>query len=230
MTHIKFCGITRREDAEYAVELGVNALGFNFWPGSKRVINTEMAKEIIKNLPILVQSVGIFVNQSAFEIKAIHDMCDINVVQLHGDESPKFALNLPKLPIIRAFRHIAIIHAITEWKNLKATFLVDGGAESIAIADAILEHMLGGVKHHVIYGGSGKAADEKLINFFAHHGKIILAGGLTPDNVAERVRKYRPFAVDVASGIESAPGIKDHAKMRDFVLAVREIDAEILRK
>ncbi|MDI9348392.1 MAG: phosphoribosylanthranilate isomerase [Candidatus Symbiobacter sp.] len=229
MTHIKFCGITRAEDAVQAVDLGVNALGFNFWPGSKRFVDSEIAKDIIKNLPILVQSVGIFVNQSALDIKAIYDQCGLNILQLHGDETPEFARNLPKIPLIRAFRHLAIKHALDEWKKLRTTFLVDGGAESIVIIDEIYERLSASEKNNLTYGGSGKTADKKLIEFFAPHGRFILAGGLTPANVGERIRKFRPFAVDVASGIESAPGIKDPAKMRDFVAAVRAADHALLR-
>ena len=216
------------EDAVKAVDLGVNALGFNFWPHSKRYITPDHAKEIIKDLPIFVQPVGIFVNQKPDEIKKIVKKCKLNIIQLHGLEQVEFVNELPKVSIIKAFRTTREkMGDLEQWKKSKVTFLVDGDTSLRSIRGDRINKPDGSVviPFHNTFGGEGVEADEEMIISIARFGKYILAGGLTAQSVGEKIKKYRPFAVDVASGIESAPGIKDHAKMCAFVAAVQGADS-----
>ncbi len=198
---IKICGVTRAEDALAAVKLGADALGFNFWPGSKRYVAPEAARDIVARLPPFVTSVGVFVNQGEEELRAIAAASGIQVFQLHGDETPELCARLP-LPVVKA---IPVDQVRTLSKLLSyevSAFLLDTPSRG--------------------YGGTGVPFDWSLAEGVSEVAPVILAGGLTPENVAAAVRAVRPYAVDVASGVESSPGVKDFGKMARFVAAVRE--------
>jgi len=199
---IKICGVTRAEDALAAVRLGADALGFNFWPGSRRHVSPAAARAIIARLPPFVTSVGVFVNQPEGEMRATAAESGIQVFQLHGDEPPELCSRLP-LPVVKA---IPVDQVRTLSKLLSyevSAFLLDTPSRG--------------------YGGSGEPFDWSLAEGVSEVAPVILAGGLTPENVAAAVRAVRPYAVDVASGVESSPGVKDVIRMSRFVAAVREV-------
>lgn len=194
---IKICGITRIEDAQAAVAAGADAIGLIFYAGSRRAVTPDAARAIVASLPPLVPAIGVFVNADTATIRAVRDQVGLAAVQLHGDEMPDQAAALPG-PVIKAFRTPPA--DLAAWRV--AGFLADGAAPGQ-------------------YGGTGTGAAEPLLALLAPTGRMILAGGLTPETVAERVRRWRPAAVDVASGVEAAPGIKDLAKLRAFIAAAR---------
>ncbi len=200
---VKICGITRLEDALAAVRLGVDALGFNFWPRSKRYLPPAAARDIVRRLPPLVTAVGVFVDPSRDEVLRAVDASGVGVAQLHGDESPELCLSLP-LPVLKAIR------------------VVDAGSlvqlASYDVRGFLLDTPGPG------YGGSGRTFDWSLVAEVARELPIVLAGGLTPENVGEAVRVVHPWAVDVASGVESAPGVKDEDRMRRFIDAAKEAE------
>lgn len=198
----KICGITRLDDALAAARLGVDALGFNFWPGSKRFVTPAAAREIIRRLPPLVTPVGVFVNQPEAEIVAIAAETGIQVLQLHGDEPPELCARLP-LPVIKSVP----ADRAADLERLRAydvqAFLVDTPTTG--------------------HGGSGRTFDWSLAAGVASVAPVLLAGGLTPENVADAVRAVRPWAVDVASGVELSPGVKCADRMSRFLSAAREV-------
>jgi len=198
---VKICGITRVEDALDAARFGADALGFNFWPKSKRYCPPEVAKEIISRLPPFVQAVGVFVNQSRAEIHRVVALTGLHAVQLHGDESPDFAAAM-KRPVIKALR--------VEGKESLARM------DDFQVAAFLLDTPTVG------FGGSGQTFDWKLARGAGKKAPVLLAGGLNPGNVAEAVKQVHPYGVDVASGVESAPGIKDPKKVRRFIAAAKE--------
>ncbi|MDX1952150.1 MAG: phosphoribosylanthranilate isomerase [Verrucomicrobiota bacterium] len=203
MVRVKVCGITSLVDAVAAIDAGADALGFMFYEGSSRYINPADARSIIKELPPFISSVGVFVNLSITGIREIAAKTGIDTVQLHGEEAPDFCSHIP-LPVIKAFRveSESIIVETQRFPNASALLL-----------DSYVPGRL---------GGTGATFNWDLAVQAKQNGKpIILAGGLTPLNVGEAVQKVRPFAVDVSSGVESAPGKKDQAKMRDFISSVR---------
>jgi phosphoribosylanthranilate isomerase len=199
---VKICGVTRGEDALAAVRLGADALGFNFWPGSKRHITAAAARGIIARLPPFVTPVGVFVNQLEGEMRAIAAETGIQVFQLHGDEPPELCARLP-LPVVKAIP-VDQVRALSRLLSYEVSaFLLDTPSRG--------------------YGGSGEPFDWSLAEGVSEVAPVILAGGLTPENVAAAVRAVRPYAVDVASGVESSPGVKDMARMSRFFAAVREV-------
>jgi len=201
MLKVKICGITNREDALWAVECGADALGFIFYKKSPRYINPEHAKEIISILPPFISTVGVFVNENYNDVRDVKLLTDLNTVQLHGDESPSYC-NLIEGKLIKAIR-IKNEKSIERLKKYTVdAFLLDSFDTSS-------------------FGGSGLTFDWKLAKKAKQHGRIILAGGLTPDNVEEAINKVAPFGVDVSSGVESKPGIKNKKKVKDFILKVK---------
>lgn len=198
---IKICGITRLEDALAAVRLGADALGFNFWPRSKRYLPPGEARAIVRRLPTFVTTVGVFVDPSRDEVLGALDACGIGVAQLHGDESPELCLSLP-IPVLKAIR-VAGASALAALASYDVQgFLLDAPSPG--------------------YGGSGRTFDWELAAEVARELPIVLAGGLGPDNVAEAIRVVRPWAIDVASGVERAPGVKDPELMRLFIDRAKE--------
>jgi phosphoribosylanthranilate isomerase len=191
---VKICGITRPSDAEAARMAGANAIGINFWPGSKRFIGSiERAKEVAQAAGDLT-TVGVFVNASADEITRALEV--VQLVQLHGDETPAFAEPF-RGRYVRAVRV----------KNRESL----GELAAFSCPWYLLDGFSAG------YGGQGAKCDWTLAAEAAQAHKVVLAGGLDPDNVLEAVRAVRPFGVDTASGVESAPGIKDPDRILRFI-------------
>jgi phosphoribosylanthranilate isomerase len=203
MAHVKICGITRPEDAEHAASLGVWAIGFNFWPGSKRRCDEAVAAGIARALRRKVEPVGVFVNPTLDEVVRIAEGVGLTHVQLHGDEGPAFCTAVAERTgarVIKALR-IGALADIRDAERFHTDFhLLDAAAGSA-------------------YGGTGRTWDWALTAQRRSHVPVILSGGLTPENVAEGIAAVHPWGVDVASGVESEPGIKDHAKVEAFVAA-----------
>lgn len=198
---VKICGIRSLEEAEAALEAGADALGFNFWPRSPRYIAPEDAREIIFKLPPLVANIGVFVNEERHEIEAIATDLRLAAVQLHGDESPGFCAGIAAAKTIKAIR-------------VREGFEPDS-IKCYPVSMILLDTGLSGS-----YGGTGKIFDWSVAVECASLARIMLAGGLTAENVAEAIRIVRPAAIDVCSGVEAEPGCKDLSKLRDFMLAV----------
>jgi phosphoribosylanthranilate isomerase len=198
--------VTRLEDAQRAVDLGAAALGFNFYPPSPRYIEPAAARAIVRRLPPLVTAVGVFANETdAGHVISLARQAGATTVQLHGPGFP--ALH----ELLSAF---TLVVAVPVREGFKPEEL-GKFKPSAYLLDAFDPDRL---------GGTGRTFDWNAARQAKQYGPIILAGGLTPENVARAVREVRPFAVDVASGVESAPGIKDPAKLRAFFAAVAEAD------
>jgi phosphoribosylanthranilate isomerase len=202
---VKICGMTRLPDALHAVEHGASALGFVFWPQSPRQISPERAASIIAALPAGVSTVGVFVNETVDGIRRVAVETGISTIQLHGDEPPGYAAELD-WPVVRATTAEQIEQASCAWPA-GTTFLMD-------TADPVRR------------GGTGRTIDWQRAASAAHTWRIILAGGLTPDNVADAVWTVRPFGVDVSSGVEDAPGVKNGDKVARFLASARSVRDE----
>ena len=202
MTKIKICGITNLKDARAAVKLGVDYLGFIFYPKSPRYIKPEKASNIIRQLPKKIKTVGVFVDEGVGAVKKIAEITGIKLLQLHGDESQAYCKKF-KMPIIKAFR-IKDNFDIDRIKKYNVNFfLIDTYSPSK-------------------FGGTGKIFDWVIASRLNRFRKnIFLSGGLNPENVALAIKKIHPFAVDVSSGVERAPGKKDNKLMKKFVINVR---------
>jgi phosphoribosylanthranilate isomerase len=202
-TIVKICGITSPADALAAADAGVDAIGLNFYEGSPRHVTLTIAAEIAGALPPFMIKVGVFVNaEEDFVLRAIGE-CGLNIAQFHGDESPEFCKLFPVMTI-KAFR-------IRDTESLNE--LMDYPTDAWLL-DAYVKDKL---------GGTGAKFNWDLAVAAKKLGRpIFLAGGLTPENVGEAVRQVQPYAVDVSSGVESAPGKKDPVKMRAFVKAAKD--------
>ncbi len=198
---VKICGVTRAEDALAAARLGADAVGFNFWPRSKRYLAPEAAAAIVGRLPPHVATFGVFVDPSRAELEAALAASGVGVAQLHGDEPPALCLALG-VPVVKALR-------VRDRHDL-------AGLAAYEVRAFLLDSPSAG------YGGSGATFDWSLAAAAAREVPVLLAGGLGPDNVAEAVRTVRPLGVDVASGVESAPGVKDLARMEAFIRRAKE--------
>ena len=202
---IKICGITNLQDAEAAVEAGADALGFVFYAKSPRCIEPTAAKRIIAQLPPFVLPVGVFVNHDRDTVRNVFDECGLAFAQLHGDETLGFCESLGR-PILRALRlrDRGSLLALAEYRGRMGVrgFVVDAFSTQA-------------------YGGTGQTVDWALAHEVAQASPVILAGGLTPDNVQEAIQHVQPYGVDVSSGVEQSPGQKDHEKIRTFTEAVR---------
>ena len=203
MTQVKVCGIGRREDAALAVELGASALGFVFWPRSPRAVTAEQVREITQGLPPFVSRVGVFVNESAAAVRAAAARAGLTAVQLHGDEDAAEYAEIG-LPVIKAV-------AVGE------SFTVSAVEEVPARVTVLLD-----AHDPIRRGGTGRVIEWTLASAAARLRPIILSGGLTPDNVKSAVAAVRPYAVDVSSGVEAAPGVKDEARLRAFFAALTQ--------
>ena len=200
-TRIKFCGMTRQQDIQSAISLGVDALGFVFVESSARNIDIETAVRLIKDIPPFIVKVGLFMNAQAFEVKQVIQKVNLNLLQFHGDEDEPFCaqFDMPYLKAVPMASASSLNEFCQDYRSATG-FLLDSHAEGEM-------------------GGSGKAFEwSKLPENIDK--PIILAGGLRPDNVAEAIRIVRPYAVDVSSGIEASKGIKDTAKMEQFIKEV----------
>ncbi len=205
---IKICGITSVEDAGAAVEAGADALGFMLTEVSSRKISTEAAAKIIHQLPPFVAKVGVFVDPTEEFVRAAIAETGIDTLQFHGDESPEFCLRFGAIKVYKAFR-------VKDAGALQAMPAYDTDAW-------LLDSYVRGKA-----GGTGEVFNWDIACQAKESGRpIILAGGLNPENVAQAVHEVWPFAVDVSSGVATAPGKKDHRLIRDFCAAVRAIEAE----
>jgi phosphoribosylanthranilate isomerase len=200
MVRVKICGITNLEDALAAVKWGADALGFVFAP-SPRQVTVEQVANIVAGLPPFVCKVGVFVDSELQEIKETMRVCNLNLAQLHGSESPDFCEALfPQ--VIKSFRveSESILALLPRYKA--SAYLLDS-------YDATLK------------GGTGQSFDWGIAKKATYYGPIILSGGLTPANVRQAIAQVQPYAVDVSSGVESKPGKKDHDKLRAFLEAAK---------
>ena len=198
---VKICGIRRAEDAEAAAALGAGALGFVFWPDSPRFVDPYRARAIVAGLPPFVTPVGVFVNQSVEYVTAVVSLVRLGAVQLHGDERPAYAHAL-RVPIIKAISG-GILDA-GEWPG-----------PDLLLVDA---------HDPARRGGTGRTADWNQAAAVAAKRRILLAGGLTPVNVAAAIARVRPFGIDVSSGVEHSPGVKDHQRLTALFEALHGID------
>ncbi len=206
-TRIKICGLTRFEDAELAVELGADALGFVFWPDSPRVVRPEAVRDIVRHLPALPVRVGVFVNAPPDEVAYVAEAAALDVVQLHGDENVSDYEHL--IPRLIKSVHLGDEAALESAMRLPSAV--------VALVDAV---------DTARRGGTGQVADWTDAARLARRRPVMLAGGLTDENVAQALLQVRPWAVDVSSGVESTPGIKSPDRMRAFFERVREANAE----
>lgn len=210
-TRIKVCGITSAEDALFAADAGADALGFIFHPKSPRYIEPEAARLIIDQLPPFVDVVGVFVDKKRVEVEEIIQYCRLNYVQLHGEESPKYAERLFRFAspceIVKAFRvgDEADPEIFKPYVPFVRAFLLDTYEKDMP-------------------GGTGKTFNWSVIEGLDVIRPVILAGGLNPQNISEALQAVQPSCVDVNSGVEESPGVKDHQLIRDFIQAVRAND------
>ena len=204
---VKICGITRPGDADLAVELGASALGFIFWPGSPRYITAESAGEIVRRNSGRVKGVGVFVDQPPEEVMRIMDVAGLDIAQLHGAESPGYCRQILQPAGCR--------------QVIKAIGLQDGEP---AMLDGYDHEMLILIDAHdpSRYGGTGRTVNWHSARAIAATRNTILSGGLNPENIARAVEAVRPYGVDTSSGVESAPGVKDAARLKLFFEALND--------
>ncbi len=205
MTQVKICGITNKEDALYAAHCGAAALGFIFYPPSPRYIKPEDARKIIGILPDDLVKIGVFVNEKAAEIKRVIKYCVLDMIQLHGDESPEFCREFPASRIIKAVE-------LKNENDLNHAFDYDVAALLVDSRDAGL------------YGGTGRKANWDLACRIKNKKTLILSGGLNERNIAEAMQTVAPAALDINSGVESKPGKKNHAKLARIFDIIRASD------
>lgn len=203
MTRVKICGLTRPEDVDAAVDAGADFLGFNLWRGSPRHLEPVDAKRLVARVTAAAIPVGVFVHGATWD-PVVSEFTGVAWVQLHGVPESWLPERFSR-PVVRA----------------------------VPVTGPVGPAALRGADYWIVdtaqrgHGGGGKVFDWSLVSALGAHPRVFLAGGLTPENVAEAVRKIQPYAVDVASGCESSPGKKDAGKMRAFVQAVREVDKEL---
>jgi phosphoribosylanthranilate isomerase len=202
---VKICGITGYDDAVMALDAGADALGFNFFPPSPRYIDPAAARAVIRRLPPFTVTVGLFVNVPEPEkVKETAGVAGVEVLQLHGDESPEYCRSLSDFPLIKVLRI--------------GDRPLDQNLDRYPVQAFLLD-----VKDDLLFGGTGMSFDWNLAQGLDRSRPIILAGGLRSDNVQEAIRKVRPYAVDVCSGVEKEPGKKDKAKLAAFMNEVRHV-------
>jgi phosphoribosylanthranilate isomerase len=197
---LKICGITRLADAVHAADLGATALGFVFWPRSPRYITPARAAEIIAALPQAMTKVGVFVNAAAEEVETTVEAAGLDVVQLHGDERPEFGVSLGH-PVFRSMTLADAADVIDAWP-VGTPLLLDAADRERR-------------------GGTGRTVDWDRAAELARRRRVILAGGLTPENVGDAIAIVNPYGVDVSSGVEESPGVKDFKKVAQFLANAR---------
>lgn len=202
MIRVKICGITNREDAEAAVAAGADALGFIFVRDTPRYLTPESAREIVRALPPFVVPVGVFAGSPLPVVEAAVEHCGLGTVQLHGGEDAAFAAAL----------HVRVIRSV-RIRDARSLEGLAGYPAHAFLLDAYAEDRI---------GGSGRRIPLELLQAAGRLGRIVVSGGLTPENVGEVVAAVRPYGVDCCSGVERAPGLKDHARIRAFVARARE--------
>jgi phosphoribosylanthranilate isomerase len=205
---VKVCGITSVEDGLMAARAGVDAVGFVFWPRSSRAIDVETARLIARALPPFVTRVGVFVDASHEELACVAEAVGLDVLQLHGQETPDFVERLSR-PVLKALRvdDSFSVDVAARYAERGAALLLDSGTAALP-------------------GGTGRTFDWGLARRVRERlGTLVLAGGLTPENVAQAIAQVAPTAVDVSSGVEAAPGQKDAAKVEALMAAVRQAES-----
>ncbi|KKM08820.1 N-(5'-phosphoribosyl)anthranilate isomerase [Clostridiales bacterium PH28_bin88] len=207
MVRVKICGIRTIEDAQVAVDAGAHALGFVF-AASPRRVDPERAREIIVRLPPFVARVGVFVNQPRYEVQELASFCKLDVLQFHGEETPEYCKGYSQ-QVVKAFR-VRDQVPLAEMRQYAG------------VADAYLLDAY----HPDLRGGTGQAFKWELVRQAVFQKPVILAGGLTPENITQAIQVVRPYAVDVSSGVE-ADNRKDPAKTREFLDAVRRVTGDV---
>jgi phosphoribosylanthranilate isomerase len=202
MTRIKVCGITRMEDAILSAELGAAAIGFVFWPGSPRFVDADRAAAIVRSLPSRVTAIGVFVDQPVDEVQRVATRVPLAAIQLHGSEPLAYAQRLLQ-PVIKA---------VPVGETFAAESLDAIPAEITVLLDA---------HDPVRRGGTGQRIDWTAAASAAARRPVFLSGGLNPNNIADAIARVRPYGVDLSSGVETSPGIKDPSKLRDLFDAMR---------
>lgn len=202
MTRVKICGLTRREDALAAVEAGADALGFVFAPGSPRRVDVETVAVITSHIGPFVTLVGVFADQSGAEIRTLMRSCRLHIAQVHGQTDPH--------ELVR--EGIPVLRAVPVRCREDVTGLPSSGPPQAVLFDTARAG---------VHGGTGTSFDWSWLAGVPRHLRVVLAGGLHPGNVAAAIRSAAPWAVDVCSGVESSPGVKDHQKLQAFVAAAR---------
>ena len=198
---IKICGMTQLKDALFAIEQGADAVGFIFYKKSPRSTTMKTVRDIILKLPPLAGTVGVFVDETVERVNKVADYCGLDMVQLHGDESPAFCRKIHRR-VIKAFR-VKDFQSIKQLRKYSVSgFLLDTFSDNL-------------------HGGTGKTFDWNLVLPAKKIGPVILAGGLTPSNIRQAVSQVRPYGVDVCSGVEKSPGVKDPEKVRAFLTNIR---------
>lgn len=201
---VKICGITNKEDAWTAIEAGADALGFNFYPKSPRYLDPEEAIKLIEDIPPNVLKVGVFVNEKESLVRDLCQYLSLDYLQFHGDETPYYCEQFAT-PYWKAFR----------LKDEKTFDLMKKYHPEYFLVDAYVEKA---------FGGTGVVTNWDLAREAKNYGKVILAGGLAPENIEAAIRAVRPEGVDVASGVESTPGKKDAQKVEAFISAVKGLE------
>lgn len=205
MTEVKICGITNSQDALAALECGAAALGFIFYPPSPRYLKPADAKKIIASLPNKLVKIGVFVNEKPEEIKKVMEYCSLDMIQLHGDESPEYCNQFPASSIIKAFA-LKNDDDVNQALNYNvAAILIDS-------------------RHAGLYGGTGKTSNWEMARRIKDKKPLVLSGGLNAENIAEAMKTIAPNALDINSGVEESPGIKDHKKLRQIFEIIRVSD------
>ena len=200
---VKICGITNYDDAAAAMDMGADLLGFNFYPKSPRFVTGEKAGDIVNELPAFIDTAGIFVNASIDQIRETMDLCPLNWIQLHGDETPEFCRSLTS-------------HNVKTMKAVRVRDQADIERADIFFTDAVLLDAF----HPDKYGGTGATFDWSVVGHSTK--RIFLAGGINPDNAAAAV-ELGVYGIDVCSGIEAEPGKKDHKKMKKLFDNIRHL-------
>jgi phosphoribosylanthranilate isomerase len=205
VTEVKICGITNSKDALATAECGAVALGFIFYPPSPRYVKPEDAKKIINSLPDKLVRIGVFVNEKPEEIKRVIEYCSLDMIQLHGDESPEYCNQFPAATIIKAFELNNDDDVSRALNYNVAAILIDS-------------------RHAGLYGGTGKTSNWELARCIKDKKPLILSGGLNRGNIATAMKTIAPAALDINSGVEASPGIKDHKKLTQIFEIIRAAD------
>lgn len=206
MTQVKICGITNLQDALVATRCGAAAVGFIFYPPSPRHIKPVDAKQIVGSLPDKLVKVGVFVNETPQEIKRVMEYCSLDMIQLHGDETPEYCHQFP----------VAITIKAVELKNNDDVKRALGYKVAAILIDS---------RHAGLFGGTGKKSNWELTCRIKDKKPLILSGGLNADNIAEALKSVTPAALDINSGVEASPGKKDHKKLTQIFDIIRAFDA-----
>jgi phosphoribosylanthranilate isomerase len=215
IVHVKICGVRTLEEALFSCETGADLLGFNFYPSSPRFIPPLACARLLGSLAnrqIAIRTVGVFVNEAVERVTGILDDCGLDLAQLHGDEPPDDLTALDG----RSFKALRLRDPETAVQEARR--YARPGLRPALLVDANFAGQ---------YGGTGRAGDWSLARALADHFPVLLAGGLNPGNVAAAIRQVRPWGVDVASGVESAPGRKDRQKIAAFIKAVGDLSQEV---